>query len=308
MIPLRTQRRSGDRASGGLPLWWRAIRPRTLTLALAPVLLGTALAVHQGATADLSVLLVVLLCALAIQAGTNLYNDAADYLRGNDGPARLGPLRITAAGLATPLQVMQAARVCLGMALAGGVWLVVLGGWPVLLVGLASMAAARAYSCGARPISHGPFGEAFVLVFFGVLAVAGSHALQTGRWDALALGLGLLPGAQAAAVLLVNNVRDAEVDRAAGRRTLVAVLGATRARHLYAVLMLAPFATLPLLIGAGLMPLGLLLGLLPLPPCIRLVRRFQTQPAGAAMNRTLARTAQWQLGFATSLSLALLLS
>jgi 1,4-dihydroxy-2-naphthoate polyprenyltransferase len=289
-----------------LALWWLAIRPRTLSLSAMPVLAGSALAWKEGAPFVWATLAVALFCALAIQAGTNLYNDANDFLRGNDGPARVGPMRVTAAGLATPAQVRRAAALAFMLAFAGGVFLVWAGGWPILAIGLASLAAGWAYSGGPRPLSHTAFGEVFVLAFFGVAAAAGSHYLQSGAWAQSAVVLGLALGLQAAAVLLVNNVRDLEADRLAGRRTLAAALGLARSRVLYAVLMLAPFALVAWLawqLGAAIV---LLASLPALAWCVVLVQRFAHLPPGAQMNRQLARTAQAQVLLGGLLSAAML--
>lgn len=292
----------------GLALWWLAIRPRTLTLAAVPVLGGTALALHQGAALAGLPMLLALLCALLIQAGTNLYNDAGDFLRGNDGPARLGPMRVTAAGLATAGQVRRAAAICFIAALAGGAALVAARGWPILLIGLASLAAGWAYSGGPRPLSHSAWGEVFVLGFFGVVAVAGSHFLQSGRWSPAALLAGALLGCHAAAVLLVNNVRDLEADRLAGRRTLAAVLGLGGARQLYRALLLLPFTLLGLLPLLNVKGWAVLPALALLPHCLSLAGAFMQLPPGTAMNRQLARTARAQLLLGLALVVGLLLA
>ncbi len=160
---------------GTLAVWWAAIRPRTLGMALAPVMLGTALAVADGAELAWAVLFATVSCALLIQIGTNLYNDAIDFERGTDRPERLGPLRVTLAGWASAAEVKRGALLCLLLALLLGAWLCVVGGALILAIGLASLIAGWAYSGGPRPISHSPLGELFVLLFFGVFAVLGSH-------------------------------------------------------------------------------------------------------------------------------------
>src|SRR5574337_1079092 len=181
----------------GLTLWWLAVRPRTLTLAAMPVLCGSALAWHGGAPIAWPVFFTTLACAALIQAGTNLYNDAADGERGNDGPARLGPPRVTAAGLASAGQVRRAASLAFATAFVGGVYLVFEGGWPILVIGLASLAAGWAYSGGPRPLSHTAWGEVWVMAFFGLAAVAGSHFLQGGQPGVAPVLLGLALGAPA---------------------------------------------------------------------------------------------------------------
>ncbi len=288
----------------GWRVWWTAARPRTLTLATAPVVAGTALAWAEGASPLWPIALAALLAALLIQIGTNLHNDAADYERGNDLADRLGPLRVTAAGWATAAQVRIASRIAFGLAFLLGVFLVVIGGWPILAIGSASLIAGIAYSGGRRPISHTPFGELFVWIFFGIFAVTGSYWLQAGTLSPAAWIVGTAIGLPAAAVLLVNNLRDVVIDTHSGRRTLAAVLGDRRARRAYALLMLLPFASLPLLSGAGLG--GAWLTLLTLPASLVLARRM-LHTRGPALNVLLAQTAQCTLAFAGLLALGVLL-
>ncbi len=281
-------------APRGWRLWWQAARPRTLTIAATPVIAGTALAWSQGAHPAWLAALAALFAALLIQAGTNLHNDAADYERGNDTAARIGPPRVTAAGWATPRAVKRAAFLAFAGAFASGTYLVAVGGWPILAIGLASLAAAWAYSGGPRPISYTPLGELFVLVFFGIFAVAGSHYLQSGHLSATALLAGLAIGAPAAAVLLVNNYRDLDGDKAAGRRTLAAVLGRAGAQRLYGFLMLLPFVLTPVIAIAR--P-GALLAFVALPGAWGLLRRMPAASDAASLNRLLAGTAQGQVIF-----------
>jgi len=260
-------------------------------MAVVPVLVGSALAWAEGASRAWPVLLSALLCALLIQVGTNLFNDVGDAVRGNDGPDREGPLRVTAAGLAAPQQVRHAAICCFAAALLPGAYLVSAGGWPILALGLASLFAGWAYSSGPRPLSYTAWGEAAVIVFFGIAAVVGSHYLQSGHFTGSAILTGLIVGAPAAAVLLVNNVRDVDADRRVGRATLAAVLGPYRARWLYALLMLAPFLLLPLIghptaTGVAL-PASVLF--------LWLSWRFLALQGGERFNAQLAHTAQAQM-------------
>ena len=289
----------------GWRVWWTAARPRTLTLATAPVLAGTALAWAEGAPLVWAAALAALLAAILIQIGTNLYNDAADHERGNDREDRLGPLRVTAAGWVSAGEVRQAAYAAFGMAFVLGIYLVAVGGWPILLIGSTSLLAALAYSGGSRPISYTPFGELFVWVFFGVLAVVGSYWLQAAHMSPAALLAGAAVGLPAAAVLLVNNLRDLAADLRAGRHTLAARLGDTATRRTYAVLMLLPHASLPLLAQQSLS--GAWLALLALPASIKLVRQLTAGESGPALNLLLARTARCALAFAALLALGVLL-
>ena len=281
-------------APRGWRLWWQAARPRTLTIAATPVFVGSALAWAQGAVPSWPAALLALLAALLIQAGTNLHNDAADFERGNDTDERIGPPRVTAAGWASPRAVKRVALFAFAGAFAAGIDLVAIGGWPILAIGLASLAAGWAYSGGPRPISYTAFGELFVLAFFGVFAVAGSHYLQSGRLSATALLAGLAVGGPAAAVLLVNNYRDLAGDIAVGRRTLAALLGRGGSQRLYRFLMLLPFALLaPIAVARP----GALLALLALPAALRLVRRMPAANDAASLNGMLAGSARLQLLF-----------
>ena len=273
--------------------WWLGVRPPTLGLSLVPVLLGTALGVRLGGSFDPGSFLVAAFCVLCIQAGTNLFNDAGDGARGADGADRLGPVRLVGSGLASVAEVRRAARLCFVLALAGGLLLTWWNGGVILLIGLASLLAGWLYSAGSRPLSHTPWGESCVLLFFGLVAVAGSCFLQTGRFSALALAFGVVPGLYAAAVLLVNNTRDLVQDRRAGRTTLACLLGQQRAQQLYAVFLLLPFALLLPLAGALGQPW---LGAVPLvlvPMAIMLIRRFG-QREGRALNQQLKDTARLQ--------------
>ena len=206
-----------------------AARPRTLPAAVAPVLVGTALAATERHGLRWLAFVAALLGAVFIQVGTNLSNDYSDARRGADTEDRLGPVRVTAGGLVPPRQVLRATYVTFGLAVLCGVYLVVVAGWVLLLIGAASILAGVLYTGGPRPYGYEGLGEVFVFLFFGIVAVAGSYYVQTERleWEAfvLAVPVGLL----AAAILVVNNVRDLETDRRAGKRTLAVRLG--RAAH-----------------------------------------------------------------------------
>lgn len=284
--------------------WLSASRPRTLPVAVVPVVVGTAMAWQHAGTISAAILVATLLAALLIQVGTNLHNDVADFERGADEPGtRLGPQRATAEGWLSAAAVRRGAVLSFAAAGVVGLWLAWQGGWPILAIGVASIACAWAYSGGARPIAYSSVGELFVWLFFGVAAVAGSYYLQAGRFDATALAAGALLGMPAAAVLVVNNYRDRENDRRAGRRTFAVVFGARASRIEYAVLVLLPFALLLPLAALG--GPGWLVPLLALPWAAMLVRRFVTLPAGPVFNGLLAATARLQLLFGGLICLGL---
>lgn len=278
----------------GPRLWLMAIRPRTLTIAVAPVVAGTALAEFETGRFDPLPFFAALAGAVAIQAGTNLYNDVADALRGGDQPMRQGPPRITALGWAPPSQVRLAALLSFALAAVVGLYLAAVGGWPIMALGAASLVAGWAYSGGARPIAYTPLGEAFVVAFFGVGAAGGTYWLQAHALSAAALTVGVALGLVAAAVLLANNYRDIEPDRLAGRRTLAILAGPEPAKAIYAALMLAPFPLLASPVG----PAGGWLALAALPWAITLVRKFSTEPRGPAFNAILGATARLELALA----------
>ena len=286
--------------------WLSASRPRTLPVAVVPVVVGTAMAWQHAGAISVPILLATLVAALLIQVGTNLHNDVADFERGADEPGtRLGPRRATAEGWLSAAAVRRGAVLSFAGAGVVGLWLAWQGGWPILAIGVASIACAWAYSGGARPIAYSSVGELFVWLFFGVAAVAGSYYLQTGRFDITALAAGALLGMPAAAVLVVNNYRDRENDRKAGRRTFAVVFGPRASRIEYALLVLLPFALLLPLAALG--GRGWLAPLLAAPWAVLLVRRFMTLPAGPAFNELLAATARLQLLFGALICLGLFL-
>lgn len=275
-------------------VWLMAIRPRTLSLSAVPVAVGSAAAWSLDGHISWLVMPLALVGAIAIQIFSNLYNDVADHERGADGPDRTGPLRVTASGLLTPAQTKRGAQVCALVAAIAGLILVWMGGWPILLLGLASLVAAWAYTGGPVPIAYTPLGEVFVLLFFGLGAVGGTAWLHMGRLSAGSLLAGLAVGAFGAAVLMVNNYRDIAADTRAGRRTLAICAGRQMSKWLYAGMMLAPFFLL-LPLGAAL-PGGnpwVAWGAVPL--AALMILRFWREPPGPAFNRILGQTAQVQL-------------
>src|SRR5829696_8997191 len=298
---------TGAATPSALRIWLMAARPKTLPVGLAPVLVGTALA----ATADVFEPLrfaAALLGALFIQVGANLSNDYSDARRGADTEDRLGPVRVTAGGLVPPRQVLIATYVTFGLAILCGVYLIAVAGWQLLLVGAASILAGVLYTGGPRPYGYEGLGEVFVFLFFGVVAVTGTFFAQVERleWEALVLAVPV--GLLASAILVVNNVRDLETDRRAGKRTLAVRLGRDRARGLYVVMVAGAFVTaqLPWLLGS-LSP-WLALALLAIPLALPVIRTVRTRTDGPALNGALAGTGQLQLAFCLLLSAGILAS
>ncbi len=207
-----------------LQAWILASRPKTLSAAVAPVLVGTGLAAHDG-VASAGPGLAALVGAILIQIATNLANDYYDFVRGGDTDDRVGPVRVTQAGILPPATVRNGMLVTLALAFLVGVYLVVVGGWPVVWIGLASLACAVLYTGGPFPLAYHGLGDVFVFVFFGPVAVGGTYWVQGLAWPSDALLAGCAMGALNTAILVVNNLRDIETDAVAGKRTLAVRLG-----------------------------------------------------------------------------------
>jgi 1,4-dihydroxy-2-naphthoate polyprenyltransferase len=285
----------------GLGVWLMAARPRTLTAAVTPVAVGSAVAASQGSFQPLPAL-AALLSAVSLQIGTNLANDYHDFERGADTAERVGPRRVTQSGLVPPRTVRAAAIGMFALAFAVGIYLTVVGGWPILVVGVASIAAGWAYTGGPWPLGYHGLGEAFVFVFFGLVAVAGTVFVQAHAVPAAAFIAAVPVGALAAAILVVNNLRDIVTDAKAGKRTLAVRIGPGPTRAQYALLLAVAFAA-PFALRAVAGPWALLpLAALPLAiPPLRLVLR----QSGAALNPALGDTARLQLVYGLLLAVGL---
>jgi len=289
-----------------LSSWIMAARPRTLSLSMTPVAVGAALAWATDGKIQVLVVLAALVGSMSIQLGTNLHNDAADSERGGDGPDRVGPPRVTASGLLTAGSVKRGAAACFALAALMGLYLIFVGGWPILLLGVLSILSGWAYTGGPLPIAYTPLGELFVIAFFGVGAVGGTYWLCTASLGEAALAAGLALGLLTGAVLLVNNFRDVVADTRVGRRTLAIVAGPQGTAWIYAGLMLLPFALLPL-IGRSLPHGHVWPALTILPLTLALIYRFMREPAGRGFNRILVQTVYMQFLFSLLLTVGLVL-
>ncbi len=207
-----------------LTIWTAAVRPKTLGAAVAPVLVGTAMAWEAGGFHALAALC-ALLGALLIQIGTNFSNDYADFVKGADTGARKGPMRVTQAGLVAPATMKRATVSVFALAFVVGLYLIWRGGWPILVIGVLSILSGVLYTVGRYSLAYLGLADLFVLVFFGPVAVGGTYYVQALEINAVVLLVGLAPGLLATAILLVNNIRDVEEDRQAGKKTLVVRLG-----------------------------------------------------------------------------------
>jgi 1,4-dihydroxy-2-naphthoate polyprenyltransferase len=290
-------------------LWLMAARPRTLPAAIAPVLVGSAAAVEwAGELPRVWAFLAALVGSIFIQIGTNLANDYSDARRGADTADRLGPVRVTSSGLVAPQRVLVATWVAFGVAVACGVYLTVVAGIVILLIGALSIAAGVLYTGGPRPYGYAGLGEVFVFLFFGLVAVNGSYYVQVEELDALPLGLSIAVGFLATAILVVNNVRDIETDRRAGKNTLAVRMGRANAVALYRLLVLGAYVVLPIALVAGDASLLPLIALLSLPLAVRPLRLMSNRTDGPSLNAALAATGALLGAFSLLVSLGLLIA
>jgi 1,4-dihydroxy-2-naphthoate octaprenyltransferase len=271
--------------------WLLAARPRTLTAAVAPVAAGTGLAAYHGVSA-VGPALAALVGAALIQIGTNLANDYYDFVRGGDTEDRVGPTRVTQAGILRPEQVKRGMVVTLGLAVAVGVYLVAVGGWPILAIGVASVACAVLYTGGPFPLAYHGLGDVFVFVFFGLVAVGGTYWVQALTWspDAVWAGVGL--GALSTAILVVNNMRDIPTDTRAGKRTLAVRIGPGWSRAEYLLLLMLAAAVPPVGMAALGWPTSTLLALLALAGAGAPIRTLFTYVEPRELLPTLGQTAR----------------
>lgn len=286
--------------------WVLAARPKTLPAAVGPILVGVALALADGVFA-LGPALAALLCALLLQIGSNFANDYFDFFKGADTTERMGPTRVTAAGLLTPEAMRWGMVVVFGAAALVGLYLIWVGGWPIFVAGLAAILAAIAYTGGPFPFGYYGLGDLFVFIFFGLVAVCGTYYVQAQTLPAVVVLAAVPPGLLITAILVVNNLRDIETDRRANKRTLAVRLGRRGSQVEYVLLLLVAYLTpLWLWLGEGQTP-WVLLPWLSLPLTIPLLRAmFLAQ--GKALNTTLAGTARLSLVFSVLLAVGLLVA
>ena len=271
--------------------WILAARPKTLTAAVAPVLVGTGLAAHDGQLAVLPAL-AALVGAILIQIATNLANDYYDFVRGGDTADRVGPVRVTQAGLIEPDAVRRGMVAVIVLAFIPGVYLVSVGGWPIVWIGLASLACAVLYTGGPYPLAYHGLGDVFVFVFFGLVAVGGTYWVQALAWPPGAVLAGVGLGALSTAILVVNNLRDIATDATAGKRTLAVRLGRAGTKVEYALLLGVAVAVPPLGVVWFGWPGTSLAALLVVPLCWAPARAVFTATEPRALIPALGATAR----------------
>ena len=285
-------------SKSSLGIWVDGARPRTLPAAIAPVLVATALA---GDSFNPLTALLALIVSLSLQIGVNYANDYSDGIRGTDND-RIGPSRITAGGLAKPIQVKSAAFISFGVAAVAGLGLAITTSWWLIAVGAISIAAAWGYTGGKNPYGYMGLGELFVFIFFGLVATVGSFYVQTEEITGQSILAGVIVGSLACAILVINNIRDRAKDEVVGKLTLAVRLGDKRSRILYSVLVIAPY-----LLTAGFGTPWTLLTLLTLPMTISILKALWSGIQGVDLIALLGKTGKLQMLFSLALSLALII-
>jgi len=287
--------------------WIDGARPRTLPAAVAPVLVGTSIAEFEGSFRPLIAVL-ALVVSLALQVGVNYANDYSDGIRGTD-ENRVGPVRLVGQKLATPNEVRSAAAIAFGISALAGLGMVLLSQvWLLIPIGLAAIAAAWFYTGGSKPYGYAGYGELFVFVFFGLVAVAGTSASQTGQVSVLALLGGVACGALSTAILVANNLRDIPTDMLSGKRTLAVRLGDAKTRELYRSCILVGFF-MPLAMNfSESRPESAFIGLFAILSARRPLQSVRSGATGPDLVPVLGDTARMLLIFSGMLSIAIWLS
>lgn len=288
-----------------LMLWLSAFRPKTLTAAIVPIVVGTAVA--QALTADevaLWISVFALLASVCIQIATNLVNDAKDFQKGADREDRLGPQRVTQAGHFSAEQVLAGALLFFGLAIAFGIPLVMAGGLPILFVGLASLAAGYAYTGGPFPLAYRGLGDLFVFLFFGLVAVSGMTFLLRGYWSGLAFVAGAQVGLLCTVLIAINNLRDVVSDTRAGKKTMAVRFGKTFVRREITALLMIPYALQLVWWWAGYF-WAAVLPLAVLPLALVLIRKIWTTEPSATYNKFLGMSSAHYMAFGVLLAVGL---
>ncbi len=287
--------------------WIKAARPQTLPAAVVPVLVGAGLAIRFESF-SLAASVVALTCALLIQIGTNFANDYFDFVKGADTEERVGFERATASGLISAKQMQHAALSTMALALFTGLYLVYIGGWPILVIGIFSIICGVAYTGGPYPLGYNGLGDVFVFLFFGIIAVMGTYYVNTLEWTWTSFYCSLPVGALSTNILVVNNLRDVKQDRKAGKKTLGVLFGSTALRWEYIIMgsisVLVPFV----LFSFTKFNSWILLPLLTLPAGIFLSRIIWTETNMSRLNRTLEHTGQWMSVYGLLFAAGIILS
>jgi 1,4-dihydroxy-2-naphthoate octaprenyltransferase len=293
-----------DLRISNLDAWIMASRPRTLPAAVAPVVVGSAMALADESFVWLPAV-AALLVALLLQVGVNLANDYFDYLKGIDTHERLGPARVTQSGLIPPNQVKAAMILTIILSAIPGTYLLIRGGWPVIIIGCACVVALLAYSGGHYPLASHGLGDLFVFIFFGLVAVCGTYYVQVLHLTPIVWWMGVIEGLLITAILVVNNLRDIQTDRRTGKHTLAVTIGDRGCRIEYVALLAVAYAIPIAFWLSERMSAWVILPLLTLPLAISLMRLIWKSPADPILNQALVRTVRLALLFSMLLSIGL---
>lgn len=294
-----------ETVSAKIGLWLLAIRPKTLPAAVGPIAVGSAEAFADGKFSLLPAFC-CLLGAVLLQIGVNLANDYFDCKNNIDSAERLGPVRVTQSGLISPMEVKRGMIICLFLAAMVFLYLALVGGWPIVLIGTASVLGALAYSGGPYPLASHGLGELFVFIFFGLVAVGGTYLVQAGQLTWMVLLAAVPPGLLITAIMVVNNLRDIDTDRKAGKKTLAVILGRSRTIALYKLLLILSYLVPLAMISTGIATIMMVLPLLTLPLAWLTTKRISSEK-GASLNDLLALTAKLSLVYSLLFAVGLAL-
>lgn len=288
-------------------IWLRASRPQTLPASIVPVMVGASLAYHHSSF-RWDTTLTALLCALLIQIGTNFANDYYDFIKGSDREDRIGFERATAAGLVHPKTMLFATYLTMAIAFVAGLYLVWIGGWIILFLGVLSLLFGIAYTGGPYPLGYNGLGDLFVFIFFGFVAVMGTYYVNTLEWGMQSAILSIPVGALCVNILVVNNLRDVKQDTISGKRTLGVLFGEKALQAEYAGLLLLSFVALIWLYAVNGFSLWIFLPIISLPVAFHLLKQVFFHTDKRILNNTLERTAQYMIIFGILLAAGILLS
>jgi len=285
--------------------WILASRPKTLPAAIVPVLVGTVLAYSDGSFNPLAAI-VTLICSLLIQIATNFTNDLFDFLKGTDKKDRSGPTRVVTAGLITPNEMKYGVIFTFGLAFILGLYLVSVGGWLILIIGIISILAGFAYTAGPYPLAYNGLGDIFVFVFFGLIGTVGTYYVQTTQISPLAFWSSIPVGALITNILVVNNYRDTDEDRLSGKRTLSVIFGKRFTRLQYVFFMIISYLILVVVYFTFKQEVWIFLPILTFPVSLKLIKMIYTLE-GKELNKTLALTAKLSAMYAILFSIGILM-
>ena len=285
--------------------WLLAARLKTLPAAISPVILGSALAFHDDVF-HILVFIMTLLAAVLIQIGTNFANDVFDFQKGADREDRLGPTRVTQAGLISPEVMKRSMWLIFSLATCVGFYLANIGGWPIVLIGLASMISGILYTGGPYPLGYYGLGDLFVFIFFGLIAVPGTYYLQLGEVSSLSIWMGIIMGMLSNAILVVNNLRDADTDKIYGKKTLAVRFGKMFSKLQYSLLILIPFLLPMHMWWYDENELSLVITIFSLPIAFNLISQIFSL-IGSDLNKVLNRTARFLFLFTLLFSIGLII-